>query len=335
MNIVNSYAPIVIPTLNRFEHFKRCFESLERCTGAEYTDVYVGLDYPPSEKYVEGWKKIDTFLKIKENNNGFRNLYVRRRDHNCGVGKPGCNVELLHNEMVEKTDRYISTEDDNEFSPCFLDYMNKALEKYKDDERVIFVCGYTPFDYKDKDNIYFARQMFAWGFGSWIGKSKEIRKIFNFELLKSLLTDFNSSWKLYQYSPVMLSRLMDEVIRREYYGDVSYLCYSLLYDKYCMFPSKSLVRNWGNDGTGVHCKQADDSFINRSINQDISFDLDDVEVSECENVRKLIMKMGSKKWYGNIVIILRYFIWRISKKDIFSLRKFIKVINSHRIRSFY
>lgn len=24
------YAPVVIPTLNRFDHFKRCLESLER-----------------------------------------------------------------------------------------------------------------------------------------------------------------------------------------------------------------------------------------------------------------------------------------------------------------
>ena len=36
---ITKYAPIVIPTLNRYEHFKRCLESIERCTGAEYTDV--------------------------------------------------------------------------------------------------------------------------------------------------------------------------------------------------------------------------------------------------------------------------------------------------------
>ena len=60
------YAPVYIPTLNRYEHFKRCLESLERCTDADKTDVYVGLDYPPSEKYVAGWKKIDEYLKEKE-----------------------------------------------------------------------------------------------------------------------------------------------------------------------------------------------------------------------------------------------------------------------------
>ena len=51
------FAPVIIPTLNRYEHFRKCLESLEACTGAEKTDVYVALDFPPSEKYVEGWKK--------------------------------------------------------------------------------------------------------------------------------------------------------------------------------------------------------------------------------------------------------------------------------------
>ena len=49
---INHYAPVIIVTLNRYEHFKRCLDSLEKCTGANKTDVYVGLDYPPSEKYV-------------------------------------------------------------------------------------------------------------------------------------------------------------------------------------------------------------------------------------------------------------------------------------------
>ena len=57
------YAPVVIPTLNRFEHFKQCLESLERCNNADKTEVYVALDYPPSDKYVEGGEKLmSTYL---------------------------------------------------------------------------------------------------------------------------------------------------------------------------------------------------------------------------------------------------------------------------------
>ena len=44
------YSPVIITTLNRHEHFRQCLESLERCTDADKTNVYVALDYPPSEK---------------------------------------------------------------------------------------------------------------------------------------------------------------------------------------------------------------------------------------------------------------------------------------------
>lgn len=319
---IKEYAPVVITTLNRYEHFKRCLDSLERCTGAEYTDVYVGLDYPPSEKYVDGWKKIDAYLKEKEEKNGFRNLFVRRRDHNCGVGKAGSNGNLLYREIKEVSDRYISTEDDNEFSPCFLEYMNKALEKYKDDERIVCVCGYTPFDIESKENVYFSRQMFAWGAGKWVEKSKEFSKLRNFESMEKALRSFRSSMRLYRYRPIVLSRVMYQVIKRKMYSDVSHTFYCVLYDKYCIYPSKTLVRNWGNDGTGVHFKKEHkDLSINMNINQDLTFELDDIEVFERKEVRKLVTKVASKKWYGNIAILLRYLVWRIIGKDIFSIRR--------------
>ena len=64
---IKTYAPVLIPTLNRYEHFKRCLESLEKCTGAEHTEIFVALDYPPSEKYKEGWSKICKYLEEKNN----------------------------------------------------------------------------------------------------------------------------------------------------------------------------------------------------------------------------------------------------------------------------
>lgn len=30
---------------------------------ADQTEVYVALDHHPSEKYVEGWKRIDSYLE--------------------------------------------------------------------------------------------------------------------------------------------------------------------------------------------------------------------------------------------------------------------------------
>ena len=40
------YAPMLIPTFCRDQHFMRCIESLKKNTWAKYTDVYIWLDYP-------------------------------------------------------------------------------------------------------------------------------------------------------------------------------------------------------------------------------------------------------------------------------------------------
>jgi len=173
------YAPVIIPTLNRFSHFQKCLESLENCTGADKTDVYIGLDFPPTEKYRKGWEDIDAYLRQKETNNGFQSLTVIRRTENCGVGNPNCNSALLRKFIETKSDRYIFSEDDNVFSPNFLEFINKGLEKFKNDPSVFAIngyCHYPIYDFKFKENNYFFHNTdySAWGFGTWIDKRQKL-----------------------------------------------------------------------------------------------------------------------------------------------------------------
>ena len=52
------YAPVLIPTLCRDEHFIRCIESLKRNAWAKYTDIYIALDFPCKESHWDGYNKI-------------------------------------------------------------------------------------------------------------------------------------------------------------------------------------------------------------------------------------------------------------------------------------
>ena len=61
-NNIVTYAPVVIPTLCRFEHFKRCVDSLSRCIHANQTELIIGLDYPHKESHVESHSKILDYL---------------------------------------------------------------------------------------------------------------------------------------------------------------------------------------------------------------------------------------------------------------------------------
>lgn len=251
---IQQYAPVLIPTLNRYEHFKRCLDSLEGCTWADQTDVYIGLDYPPSEKYVDGWMKIGAYLNEKEKSNGFKNLFVRRRDHNCGVGCPGSNGSLLLKEISAISDRYIFSEDDNEFSPNFLEYMNKALEKYKDDDRVIRVSAYTPpvFNNLTTNSTFFGIDSPAYGLGCWVYKNRDVHIVDYKEIDQAMRASFGKIWNLFWTYPALIYMAVHMVRAKKNYGDIRFSMNNLLRGTLTLEPTKSLSRNWGTDGTGLH-----------------------------------------------------------------------------------
>ena len=71
-----NYAPILIPTLCRFEHFKNCIESLLYNAVAEFTDLYIALDYPAKPAHFEGYKLINDFINEID---GFKSVNIIRR----------------------------------------------------------------------------------------------------------------------------------------------------------------------------------------------------------------------------------------------------------------
>lgn len=320
MKIID-YAPVIIPTLNRYDHFRRCLESLECCTGAEYTDVYVALDFPPEEKYEEGWRKIDAYLRNKENHNGFKKLHVRRRERNYGIGHKESNGEVMLKEIKKKYESYIFSEDDNEFSPCFLVYINACLQRFKDDERIVRICGYNyPMVMPDmyKNNYYISKRFSAWGSGAWTKKNKYIEEnYFNFDALRDIILDDAKYHKLKNLYPRGINLIHSMLKLREFHGDSIYEVYAILEDKYFLLPSVSKVRNYGNDGTGVHClrmgKQANELYSRQPIDQSTVFDFtDDVftyEPIELKNYN-YVAKPSFRSIYKSFVIKLDFWLLR-------------------------
>lgn len=325
MNIViTKYAPVIIPTMNRNVHFKRCLESLEKCTGADQTDVYVALDYPPSDKYKQGWEVIDLYLKEKEMKNGFKKLHVIRRDYNYGVCHENGNYETLIREIKKKNDRYILSEDDNEFSPCFLDYMNKCLERFKDDPRVNLVCGYNyvmKFPESYKNNFYFTKWGCPWGTGEWTKKTEFLDKLYSLDNLKSILKDKESYNLLMNRCSCAVRNIILMLKAQKLWGDAIKGVYSVLYDTYCIMPCESMVRNYGNDGTGDHSKCLNEDqnifYSSQSISNEKIFEFtDDVFTYEPVYLERKHFKQSLsiyrwlKQVHSNIVFHIDLFLFQ-------------------------
>lgn len=254
------YAPIYIPTLCRSEHFQKCIESLKLNTWAKYTDVYIALDYPPSEKYKDGYERICVYL-----NNGdftcFNSFNVVKREKNYGAG---LNSRKMREFISEKYDRWIFAEDDIIFSPVFLEYMDKALEKYEDDESIIGINGYSyPLPYKlhEKDaNVFKQKFTFSmWGAGFWKSKYNHIVRVLKSGYMYDCYHTVKESGQLKQlingrYYDYMFHALTNSSKYFTVVSDMSLGVYMSFNDLYVITPVQSKTKNCGFDGTGLCCQ---------------------------------------------------------------------------------
>lgn len=332
------YAPIMIPTLCRSEHFIRCIESLKKNSWAKYTDVYIALDYPSKESHRDGYKKICKYLEgeFKE----FRQFNVIKRPYNYGSVK---NSRDLRNKLLMKYDRFIRTDDDCEFSENFLEFMDKCLEKYEDDESVLGVTGYSypiKWDISPECNAFKNMIVFpVWGTGFWKRSFKELED----NLMNGFINEFVQKNGLHR-KQMTDARYLECLC--EAYGydkgsllnnvsDVACGCYLQLKNKYIISPKKSMVRNYGFDGSGVYCQNTKNNsedinnateynYIYQSIDENNTINLKVDESSNFTKNRKLMNAFDNR---GNKVILkaqIKYLI----KKIIFKLLgkdKYLKV----------
>jgi len=265
--------PVYIPTLNRYEHFKNCVESLAKCTHADKTELVVGLDYPPSEKYVDGWKKVKAYLPTLHTL-GFGKVTIFEHDHNLG---PYENATFLWNYCADHYDACIVSEDDNVFSPAFLDFVDRALEKHAHDDRIASVCGFThaQSEIHGLPGSFLTEDCCAWGMGMWISKHRRaFAQYLQTSWQKELLHRPGFVFRFVLTYPIGFVMFFGMVKSGKRYGDICRTAYNFANHTYQLRPAKSLVRNCGNDGSGANCGIIE-SIAKQEISTDTTFDFGD------------------------------------------------------------
>lgn len=310
------YAPVFIATLNRYEHLKKCLESLSHCTGAEQTEVYVALDYPPTDKwdkYAPGWEKNRDYLHSC-GNMGFKKLHLIERTENYGIWNPGDrgNLRSMVKEFRGNYNRYIISEDDNVFAPAFLEYMNKGLEKFENDENVVGLTGYKLYmpELKFDKNNFFRQSLDynAWGIGLWTKKQESRPKLDYMWYRKHLtLRNIKHLWKKAGIGAVcQLINL--SCFNKRGTIDINMWTYLALTDKQQIIPRQTLVENIGFDGSGASMGDSRgqewcDSRLN-PLSTDLHFDFEGTGYEYFEENQKVYSrtKYYKSNWqYVNIL----------------------------------
>lgn len=314
---IKQFAPVLIPTLNRHVHFKRCVESLARCTHAEKTDLYISLDFPSNESHKQGYRIIKDYLITITM---FKSVTIIEREKNYGA------IDNFFNsaeQLFTKHERIIISEDDNVFSPNFLDYTNKGLEIYKDNLKIRAICGYKfPFDLPStfQENHFFFKSFSAWGFGIW--RDRFLTKNECNEMIPKINTYLKNpikSSQLNKYQYGLLMGLMNIVKTNKITGDRIYCYNNIVNDTYCVFPSISKVRNTGHDGTGEHCPKLDNFnniFCLQEIDNNNFFTYTSSPNYKTNTIEKIFAKHYKKDlkmtFYKQIKLYVKYLLFIIT-----------------------
>ncbi len=261
------YAPVIVPTLCRYEHFKRLIKSLQANSLAIKTDLYIVLDYPAKEEHWEGYHQISDYC---EGIIGFNKVIVKRRKYNCHG-----YIGDVRDFIMQSYDGYIYTEDDNVFSPNFLEYIDKGLEKFKQDKSVLAILGYRPFyniKYADNNYYYSNVDFHAWGYGTWSDRRQLFDKEFNHKLfVNAFFNPFaffrvaRTGWRKLRIFFMLLFAIEEKFVAYDTYISE----YMAIKNLRCVNPTISKVRNEGWDNSGLHCNNRGRELSEKHMTQQI------------------------------------------------------------------
>lgn len=239
-------APILLFVYNRPEHVRRGIESLLRNAEAAESHLIIYSDAPKAAADAASVGQVRDYIR---HISGFKSLDIIERTENWGLAR---NIIDGVTSTVNKYGRVIVLEDDLVVAPHFLQFMNDALETYKDEPRVghIQACDFTHDP--TLPDTFLIKWTGSWGWATWDRAWRMFQsdgKKLLAEMKARRLTrefDFNGAYGF------------TRMLRRQTQGRnnswaIRWNASLFLADILSLNVGKSLVQNEGFDGSGTNC----------------------------------------------------------------------------------
>jgi hypothetical protein len=263
-------APIGVSTYSRINHLKQTIEALQKNTLAKESEIYIFSDAPKKgdEEIVA---KVREYIHTID---GFKKVHILERNTNSRVKNNRGGIR----ELLDKYGRMIFLEDDVATAPGFLQFMNDALNFYKNYSNILSVSGHTPNLSYFNDvfcDIYLSKRFHGWGVGFWHDKYNLIKDIPSWSEIKR---DQQTIQNLKDMGRDMVSMIQSEADHRIDALDIKacYLCAKYGYTN--VLPTKTLVKNIGMDNSGVHCSDCDPFFNDLLSNKRSFIMIEDLQI---------------------------------------------------------
>lgn len=242
----DNIAPILVYAYNRPEHLQQCIASLRANALANDSELYVFSDAARSEADQEAVNQVHSYIRTIT---GFKEIHIVEREANWGLAR---SIIDGVTRTLQRYDRVIVVEDDLVVAPHFLQFMNDALETYKDEERVghIQACDFT--NDPSLPETFLIKWTGSWGWATWARAWRHFNPDGQ-ELLDELerrhLTrqfDFNGKYGFTR----MLRR---QIAGKNNSWAIRWNASLFLDDVLSLNVGRSLVQNNGFDGSGTNC----------------------------------------------------------------------------------
>ena len=290
----NEKTPIALFVYNRQEHTRRTIDALKQNSVACESDLIIFSDAPRSEVQAKAVREVRQYIREID---GFKSVSLVEREVNLGLARSIIDGVTT---IVNKFGRIIVLEDDMVTSSYFLTYMNEALEKYADDERVVSIHGYVYPVKQSLPEAFFLPGADCWGWATWSRgwacfnsdgqflldelKRRKLIRAFDFngaypfsKMLEGQIKGKNDSWAVRWYASAFLE------------------------DKLTLYPGRSLVYNIGNDNSGTHCGESAGMDVNLSSTAISLNNLKSVPSQESRQAFEDFFRQGKMSLLGRLV----------------------------------
>lgn len=244
--MTNTYAPILLFVYNRPEHVRRNIQALLKNELAAESELFIYSDAAKDETSQAAVKEVRAFIRSIQ---GFKKITITERAENWGLARSIIDGVTT---LINRYGRVIVLEDDLVVAPHFLQFMNDALETYRDEERVghIQACDFTHAP--SLPDTFLIKWTGSWGWGTWDRAWKHFNadgKALLTELESRKLTytfDFNGK---YGYTRMLRRQIEGKNNSWAIRWNASLFLKGIL----SLNVGKSLVQNEGFDGSGTNC----------------------------------------------------------------------------------
>lgn len=238
-------APVVIFAFRRPNHLAAVINGLRANPEALDTPLIIYCDGARSDSHVTDVRLV---RELAYETSGFAFVRVIERERNLGLSR---SITEGVTEVCKEFGRAIVLEDDVVPTPHFLSYVNSALVRYVDDDRVFSVGCYSLDAGTDLPETFFLTVPDCWGWAvwerSWKSFNPDARKLLDEINRRKLARRFDFEGA-YPYTRM----LADRVAGMNDSWAICWYATALLVNGLVLYPRRAVTANIGLDGTGTH-----------------------------------------------------------------------------------